>query len=361
MVGSAIIDGGVRWRWALGAAAAALVLGSCGTPPPGDGEPEPGDGLLACADAPVYLDPAVRIESVAADGSAAVLTRIVDEGTDDARFDHSILDTGGGSEWWFWSSPAQHDGTFVQLSSDGGRAVSIDYPSSADHQRPFVLHDVATRRSTPLPATLTGWTSVEAIDEDLTTALVSEWNPGAFPTYARMDLATGTTTPADWDDVGWWNAAFSPDTSRVAQIAGSGIDRKVRVISTLTGSVVHDLGTLRFEDRSFFDVRFIDDDTVLFDGVVAPGSTAGERRSDAALLNTELGLWITVTAPADGASVEWSDPVGTRLLYSVGYRSLHASVGGSITDLGQWQVARADRHLRWVLKLDAEATELRCL
>lgn len=317
MVGSAIIDGGVRWRWALGAAAAALVLGSCGTPP-GPVDPGPGPTTLVCADRPFGLGDSYPV-ALSGSGSRLLVRSFV--GGDEAQLtQYAIVDLRTGDRRDL-GGPIYGDGADVRLSSDGETALIRPYADVPDGER-WTKYDVVSGSATKVLLGLGPRGDVLAADSSLDRAIVfDDWSV-VTSVFRLVDVDTGEGDAIGLrpSSPGWSRRAISPDlTYSLEATTGTGTHREVRLVSNLTGEVIRSLGTVRSDSAHNLDVRFVDETTLLFADAEPVGAPSDGVAGDSAFLQDVITGAVTRIDPGvAGAHTTAATADGSRQLYYTG-------------------------------------------
>ncbi len=337
--------GSRRFSGALVAlAVATTTVAGCTTTP--DGQP-----IGDCRTAPVDLGPASKVADVSADGSLIAAITYADDGSSTIDLIHRLT----GARQTILATTPLGDGAEVWMSDDGARVLLL---RSEPGLAPYVLHDVASGQKVPVDASITSHVAVSDDALRVVERTTSGWAIAHVVTGARTPL--GMTAPA-----GTAVVAFSPDLSRaVRSTSGNATYRHVEVLDTVTGSVVRDLGSVHSESAGYLDVRFLDDDTLLFDDAVPASAPTDAVADDGAfLVDVPSGAVTRLDPGIPGAHTSHSTTDGRRSVTSTWSpaRSWLRSDGVN-TPLGDlWFGWTTDRDLTVLVRADDGRVVVRCV
>ncbi|MDQ2678896.1 MAG: hypothetical protein M3Y51_09150 [Actinomycetota bacterium] len=350
--------------WLVVAAGLSAVLVSACTVPPG-GEPVSGGGAFDCSSGPVDLGVADQVAAISSDGATIVLVDYPEGDGPDQVVHYDLADRNRGVRHRWLSIPEADDGVAVRVDDAGHRVLVQRYTPDPMTGARWSLHDLRTGAVDVLAPGISVDDELVAVSSDLNRAVVRDYAAPGRP-LRLVDVATGAGPALGLvQDPAWTLLDISPDLSMALQVESSGgAVRSARVVSTSTGSVLHDLGRIRGENAYTPIGEFVGDDAVLFASAVpAAAPDDGIADDGAFVVQLSSGALARLDPGVAGAMTWSSSPDGTRSLFSVirGDGRMWARTDGVNRSLADTYMVTASRDHSVAVVADGTRATLHCL
>ena len=319
----------------------ALAATGCITPPGADNP-------YACADEPVDLGPG-RLATMSADGQILVVTS-APSGAGGVRYE--VIDRRRGQRHDIVTTSPLGDGAALFMDAAGTRIYGLRYPTLADGESTWFLHDVASRVTLDIAPILAGFATPFAFSEDLATALL---RPATGGSWELLDVDSGDRTPLGLiEDPAWRTWSVSADLTLATQYsAGLSTTKTIRVVDLATGEVVRDQRVSN-ESSSYVAMRFVAPRTVLVTDAVPFGSPDDGVADDGAfLLDIATGAVTRLDPGVPRSSTYAASPDGRRsLLWALSPLRTEIRVDGTVRELVRTNSGDANADLSVVVTAD---------